>query len=35
VFEETLLCDKRMTAQLAALPSRFDDSILEAWAEEL
>ena len=35
VFEETLLCDDRMAAQLAALPQRFNSSVMETWAEDL
>ena len=34
VFEETLMCDTRMAAQLTALPQRFNSSILGKWTEE-
>ena len=34
VFEETLMCDTRMAAQLTALPQRFNSSILGRWTEE-
>jgi len=35
VFEETLMCDKNMAAQLKELPTHFNSTILAKWAEEL
>lgn len=35
VFEETLMCDDRMPAQLAALSSRFNSTLVSVWKEDL
>ena len=35
VFEETLLCDTRMTQALKQLPQKFAPKVLAAWQEDV